>query len=652
MSSGLTDERTPGRPAGGSFALGEGDLEVLLQALPCGALVCDDRGRIILANLRLAELFGWPLAELIGQPVEVLVPLGHRGGHETQRRAFAGPGERRPMGGRVIPGVRRDGGEILIEIGLDAITLQGRRLTVAAVNDLSDRIERKRLENVGRVLRERTQALAQREEELDILARNADGLAVVGEGRRILWSNSAADRVLGAGQEDDGVFPIHPLPGQTVEIQIHDFPDEPRWVECRMTSLQWAGEKAVLASIRDISERRRLEHERYASRSAWILGKLAGTVAHDFNNVLMAIQGSIDLALHSGDPDEVERHLREIRGGAERAAAFTRRLLTLGGAAVPGARVLDASRILRELEPALVRPSSDRVRIRLDVPDHPLPVKLEPGELEQIALTLVTNALDAIGDSGVVWLRAAALPGGTVFPCGCEEPVRLRSEHVLLEVADDGEGMSREVLDQIFEPFFSTRDGANSPGLGLTSVAAIVRRVGGHVCAQSRVGEGAVLRVMLPRADGEPEVDGGDDRLHGPVSGRSRRVLVVDDEAVIRQVVARHLRGLGFQVRAAADGREALRVHEEWGEPIDLLVTDVVMPHMDGLELAESLRKRQPGVRVLYISGYSTDALQRHAIDLDEVDLVAKPFGLNTLTEAIEDILSEDEVRELAAALR
>jgi len=625
------------------------DLVPLLEALPCGALVTED-GRIVLANARLAELFGWTRDELLGQPVEVLVPQGHRTGHVAQRRSWSGPGSRRQMAGRVIPGVRRDGGEILLEIGLNPIRVGERRLVVAAINDLSDRIERQRLENVSRVLRERTEALSRRESELEILARNADGLAVIGPERRVLWHNGAAARVLGLDAEDFQ-FPINPMPGQTVEVQIHDLPDEPRWIECRMTSLQWRGADAVLASIRDISDRRRLEHERYASRSAWILGKLAGTVAHDFNNVLMAIQGSVDLALESGDRPDLERHLRDIRGGAERAAAFTRRLLTLGGSAVPGARVLDAARILRELEPALARPSGDEVRIRLDVPDRPLTVRLEPGELEQIALTLVTNALEAVGGRGVVWVRATGLPGGTVFPCGCDEPVRLRGEHVLLEVADDGVGMPREVLDRIFEPFFSTKDGANSPGLGLTSVAAIVRRIGGHVCAQSRPGEGAVLRVMFPRADGEPEVDAGPARLSGPVAGGSRRVLVVDDEAVIRQVVARHLRGLGFQVRTAADGVDALKVHAEWGRPIHLLLTDVVMPHMDGLELAESLRERQPGMRVLYISGYSEEALRRHSIDLDEVDLVAKPFGLATLTEAIEGVLAPEELEELAAAL-
>lgn len=633
------------------FPLTSGDLDALLQALPCGALVSDEQGSIVLANTRLSELFGWPLDELIGESVEILVPRGHRAGHAANREAYSGPEGHREMGGRVIPGVRRDGGEILLEIGLNPIELGGRRLVVAAINDLSDRIERKRLENVGRVLRERTQALSAREAELEILARNADGLAVVGQEREILWCNPAAARVLGLEDDVVSTFPINPLPGQTVEVQIHDFPDEARWVECRMTGLTWQGQEAVLASIRDISDRRRLEHERYASRSAWILGKLAGTVAHDFNNVLMAIQGSIDLALDTGDRDALQRHLREVRSSTERAAAFTRRLLTLGGAAVPGARVLDATRILRELEPALVRPSSDDVRIRLDVPDRPLTVRLEPGEFEQIALTLVTNALEAIGERGVVWVRAAALPGGTVFPCGCDEPVRLASEHVLLEVADDGVGMHREVLERIFEPFYSTKDGANSPGLGLTSVAAIVRRIGGHVCAQSRPGEGAVLRVMFPKADGQPEQESGADRLSGPVAGRSRRVLVVDDEAVIRQVVARHLRGLGFQVRTAADGVDALRVHREWGEPIDLLLTDVVMPHMDGLELAESLRDRQPGVRVLYISGYSEEALRRHSIDVDEVDLVNKPFGLATLTEAIESILTPEDLQEMEAAL-
>ena len=625
-----SDASDPGSPE-------DSDLERLLQALPCGALVTARDGRILKANARLAQHFGWPLDELIGQSIEVFVPVGSRGDHVRKREGFRQQREARSMGGRVVMGLRRDGTEQPFEIGLSPVTIDGENLVVATLIDVSDRMERKRLEKAQDVLRERARLLAEREAELEMLARNADGLAVVSRDRRVLWSNQAAAAVLSQGEDGEPVFPVNPLPGQRVEVQLYGRPGEPRWVECAMTATAWGGQEAVLASLRDISERRRLEHERYASRSAWILGKLAGTVAHDFNNVLMAMQGSLDMAAAAEDRGELIRHLEEIRTSAERAAAFTRRLLSLGGSAVPGARVLDAGRVLRELEPVLLKTASDQVQVEVEIASDPLQVRLEPGELEQIALTLVTNALDAVTDGGRVWLKAELRQADHLPDC-CHQPAPV-GDFVLIEVGDDGVGISPEVLEHIFEPFFSTKEGPGSPGLGLTSTRAVVHRVGGHVCVHTSPGEGAVFRILLPVVEGVPQQDRlSTGTLGRLINGESRRVLVVDDEAVIRQVVARHLRLLGFVVRTAADGRDALEVVREWGGDIDLLLTDVVMPHVDGVELARALRQQQPDLRILFISGYSSDTLRRHEVDPDEVDLVNKPFGLSTLTEAISEV--------------
>jgi PAS domain S-box-containing protein len=632
----------------------DSDLERLLQALPCGALVTSRDGTIVRANSKLAAHFGYSLEELIGSSIEALVPMGSRGDHARHRASFRKEGAGRRMGGRIVVGLRKDGTEQPFEIGLSPVRIHDQDLVVATLIDVSDRMERERLERAQEVLRERARLLVEREQELEMLARNADGLVVVGADRKVLWCNEAAAEVLGSeAGRPGGTFPVNPLAGQRVEVQLYGQPGEPRWVECAMTPMTWQGEPAVLASIRDISERRRLEHERYASRSAWILGKLAGTVAHDFNNVLMSMQGSLDMAAATEDRAELIRHLEEIRGSAERAALFTRRLLSLGGSAVPGARVLDAGRVLRELEPVLVRPAADRVAVDVQVPDEPLQVRLEPGELEQIALTLVTNALDAVGDQGHVWLKAARCSAGEAFECCAPEaPEAPVGDWILIEVGDDGEGITPEVMEHIFEPFFSTKEGPSSPGLGLTSTRAVVQRVGGHVCVHSRPGEGSVFRILLPVAEGIPQQDRlSNGSLGRLLSGDARRVLVVDDEAVIRQVVARHLRLLGFVVRTAADGRDGMEVARDWGLPIDLLLTDVVMPHADGVELARALRRDQPDLRVLFISGYSSDTLRRHEVDPDEVELVNKPFGLSTLTEAISNILTEAEQDELAAAL-
>lgn len=634
-----------GTPRAPALAPNREGLPAFVRALPFAALVCDEQGRILLANDRLAALFGWPAGELAGQSVESLVPVGLRSGHEAQRRGFQEGPSSRSMAGRAVAGMRRDGGEILVEVGLSTIEHAGGRVALAAVGDLSDRIERERMENVSRVLRERTQELARRESELEILAHDADGLVVVTKDRRVLWCNPAAAGLIGVRAGGDCRFPVEPRAGETVEIPIEAGPSRQTWVECRMSPLTWQGEDAILASLRDTTARRQLEEERQASRSAWILGQLAGTVAHGFNNAAMAILGAVEQAREAKTAEDAERHLGEIRDAAERSAALTRRLLALSGTASSGARLIDAAGAIRAIEPALRRVGQDRNRIDVHVPDEPLPVRLEPGELEQIALSLAVNAVEACSDSGTVVVRLAAIPAGAPLPCGCGGPRRPSGPAVVLEVTDSGVGIEEEILPRIFEPFFSTKQGANSAGLGLAAVAAITNRMGGHACASSRPGRGTTLRVQFPRAEEpvEPATEAAPGRSAG--NGRPLRVMVVDDEEVIRRFVARHLVGRGFEVLTAGSGREALDLRPAWGGCPDLLLTDVVMPEMDGVELAEAMRARDPSTRVLFMSGYSADALRRHSLDPEQVDLLAKPFRLAALDEAIAAILGRAPLR-------
>jgi two-component system, cell cycle sensor histidine kinase and response regulator CckA len=353
----------------------------------------------------------------------------------------------------------------------------------------------------------------------------------------------------------------------------------------------------VVGSVMDVTHRRAIESRLLETQKLESIGRLAGGVAHDFNNMLTAILGNLDLATHSSSIEQARPLLAEVRLTAERSAALTQQLLAFARRQVVEPKVLEPGGLVSKLTSLLRRLLGDRIELTLELGSDGR-VRADASQLEQVVLNLITNARDSMPDGGRVQLSTSDL---ALSAPSAEHPDVAPGRYVRLTVADDGVGIAPAALPQIFEPFFTTRAGGT--GLGLATCYGIVKQSGGHITVQSELGRGATFSVYLPRVDGAESVDSVRPLAQGS-GGQSERVLLVEDEAVVRSVVERTLARAQYRVVTATCGEEALEATEQ-ETPFDLLITDIMMPGMNGWELGEKLGKRWPGLRVLYMSGYT-----------------------------------------------
>ena len=396
-------------------------------------------------------------------------------------------------------------------------------------------------------------------------------------------------------------------------------------VEVLLTAVP-RGDRSILHVVwRDITDRKRLEEELRQAQKMEAVGKLAGGIAHDFNNLLMAIAGNAELLEQElrARPDLAE-YLGEIRRAGARAAALVEQLLAFSRKSLRQPRVVDLNLILGGLDRMLSRLLGEDIRIESRLAPVPLPVLVDPHQMEQVVLNLATNARDAMRGGGTLSFTTAVdpAPGGG---------------RAVLTVSDTGEGIAPADLHRVFDPFFTTKELGRGTGLGLSTVYGIVQQSGGEVTVTSTPGQGAVFRVQLPLSPdeaNEPETlpVAGD-------TGGSETILLVEDEATLIHLVAKVLRNRGYTVHTAGDGREALDLVAASGLHCDLLVTDVVMPRMGGPELAALLRQGRPDLQVLFISGYTDSVLLQRGLVEGEVDLVPKPFSPSELLTKVRELL-------------
>jgi PAS domain S-box-containing protein len=381
----------------------------------------------------------------------------------------------------------------------------------------------------------------------------------------------------------------------------------------------------------EIAERRRAEQALQESQQRLLqsqkmeaVGRLAGGIAHDFNNMLTVIATYVELikrGLPSGD--RLRPDVDEIGRAAERAANLTRQLLVFSRHQVLEVRVVDLNELVSRMEHMLVRTLGDDVRVVLRPDDRPCRVKVDRGQFEQVVLNLVLNARDAMPQGGELTIRTIA-------------PTEV-GERVELTVSDTGIGMDRETQARIFEPFYTTKPIGRGTGLGLATVFAVVAQSDGEVAVESEPGVGSTFRVWLPSArerapiSSVPPVDDG---LEG-----DETILLAEDEPLVRRAVRSMLTGLGYRVLVAGDGPEALRLAAGHGEPIHLLVTDVVMPHMSGAELARRLAEARPDVAVLFVSGYNEEAISTQGVSGTPRGFLQKPFTAQALGRAVREAL-------------
>ncbi len=395
----------------------------------------------------------------------------------------------------------------------------------------------------------------------------------------------------------------------------------------------------------DITERRRAEEERsqlqqqlLQSQKLESIGRLAGGVAHDFNNMLNIVIGYGEMImqkLHPSDP--LRDDVREIIEAGHRSAALTRQLLAFSRKQTLQPEVLDLNCHLRSIERMLRRLIGEDIELQMVLAEDLGRVWQDPGQFDQIIMNLAVNARDAMPTGGTLTIKTENVE--VAEPCEGSLPGVLPGKYVMVSLSDSGCGMDETVRAHLFEPFFTTKEMGKGTGLGLATVYGIVKQSEGHIFVDSDVGKGTTFRIYLPQTREAPQMREGRAREETEIGSR-KRVLVVEDEEALRGLFRALLSTLGFEVVVAANGGEALLLVEEQGLRPDLLITDVVMPAMSGAVLAERLRRTSPSLKVLFMSGYTDDAISRHGVSDPGTRFVQKPFTLEELASKIRQVMA------------
>ncbi len=407
-------------------------------------------------------------------------------------------------------------------------------------------------------------------------------------------------------------------------------------VEITAGRIVFEGRDASLVLANDVSERKRLERRLGEAEKMEAIGRLAGGVAHDFNNLLTVISGYASLVL--ADQDRNCEELREIAHAADQASALTRQLLAFSRRQVMHPQVLDLNEIIAGMRSMLHRIIGDDVTVGTQLAGDLAPVEADQAQIERVVLNLAANARDAMPAGGRLTIETAnvELDAEYVNTHGEGTP----GPHVLLAVSDTGMGMSPEVRARLFEPFFTTKEAGAGTGLGLATVFGVVKQSGGSIYVYSEEGAGTTFKIYLPAAQAEmtPAAPAAPEPA---VARGTETIMVVEDDESVRELVRLILEGNGYRVHAVGDPADAARVCSEVPAGVDLLLTDVMMPQLSGRELAERMAEANPGLRVLFMSGYSDEAVYRHGVLSPDAAFIEKPFTERSLTGKVREVLDQ-----------
>ncbi len=393
----------------------------------------------------------------------------------------------------------------------------------------------------------------------------------------------------------------------------------------------------LVVVLRDVTEREQLERQLIVARKMEAVGQLAGGVAHDFNNLLTVINGFADLSLKAldGREEAVGQYLNEIGDAGRRAAELTHHLLAFSRQQVLQPEVVDLNAIVAEYAGMLRRMLGEEIELATRLEPDLNPVLVDPGQLGQVLTNLAVNARDAMPGGGTITIGTANAELEEALPL--TQGSLVCGSYVVLSVADAGEGIAPEVREHVFEPFFTTKGPGQGTGLGLSTVLGIVEQSGGAITVESEPGAGTIFRIYLPRSS--VATPAKPVRAEGVTRGVGT-VLVVEDDDAVRKLVAKILLAAGYRVLVSSSAREALAL-VNWEPSIDVLVTDVVMPEMNGHELGQRLLAQRPELRVLYISGYTPDVVRARGVVAQQEAFLQKPFTAAMLTETVRDLISK-----------
>lgn len=431
---------------------------------------------------------------------------------------------------------------------------------------------------------------------------------------------------------------------QRIEFQL----PTGRWVDWMlMPELDESGQaKAVIASSRDITERKQaeaekamLENQLRQAQKMESVGRLAGGVAHDFNNMLGVIIGQTELCLHQTNPDHpTYAALHEIRKAAERSADLTRQLLAFARKQAVAPKVLDLNQIVEGMLNMLRRLIGEQIHLAWLPGPGLWPVKMDPSQIDQILANLCVNSRDAIADVGKITIETRNIILDRAF---CDERVGVApGDFVLLSVMDDGCGMDKKTLGNLFEPFFTTKEEGRGSGLGLAMVYGIVRQNSGFINVTSEPGRGSIFKIFLPRFKGKTAELPQQKAIALPAQG-SETILLVEDEPAILDLTTMMLESQGYTVLATSTPEQAIHIANEQAGVVHLLITDVVMPGMNGRDLAARLLAIHPDLKCLFMSGYTADVIAHHGVLDEGVNFIQKPFLLRDLAASVRQALEK-----------
>jgi PAS domain S-box-containing protein len=615
----------------------------------------DEQARTLAVNSQACEWLGYPYAELMTLKIDQIdSPEEARYAKERISRVM----ERGHLTFETVHR-RKDGSFIPTEVSAQRITWGGQPAVMSICRDLA---ERKRAEG-------KLQAISS---ELELIFKNMINAFVIWEsvfdesGKYVSFRfgkfNDAYARISKLKYEEvqgKDVFEVWPATEQSwvdvyggvavtgipVTFEMYHEPTK-GWYYCNVYRPS-DSPMQICVIFEDITERKQAEEEREKlqiqlnqAQKMESVGRLAGGVAHDFNNMLGVILGHTEIAMEQVDPaDPIFADLEQIRKAANRSTDLTRQLLAFARKQTAAPRVLNLNATVESMLKMLQRLIGEDIDLKWLPAADLWPVKMDPSQIDQILANLCVNARDAVADVGEIVIET----GNSAFDeeyCVGHMGVE-QGEYVRISVSDNGCGMDTEILGHVFEPFFTTKEIGQGTGLGLATVYGIVRQNDGFINIYSEPGIGSTFSIYLPRYGGEIE-RGGKEAPEKSVSSGNETILLVEDEPAILNMTAMILKRLGYTVLAASAPGEAIRLAQEHSDQIHLLMTDVVMPEMNGRDLARRLLSLYPGLKCLFMSGYTADVIAHHGVLEDGVQFIQKPFTLKDLSAKIREVFEQD----------